>query len=152
MSFSNPPTLDCELSCSCRVRFLLVMSELGLNLLYWSHLETTAGVSVFATAAAAIVAVAANVIGAIALTHQNQVDNFLDYAFSAVYAALTLPLPLLQIKGALRFRFGWKRWRPTVRQLPATHRERASERLDVNYVSHKLKMLVRHPHSLVFPH
>jgi hypothetical protein len=87
----------------------------------------------------------------IALTSQNRKDNnVLAYVLSAFYAALTLPLPLLQIKGAWRFRVAWKRYWPSVRRLPATHRERASERLDA-YVSRKLKMLVRYPCLAVFP-
>jgi hypothetical protein len=120
-------------------------------MLYWSHLQTTAGVSVFTTVTAAIVAVAANVFMNVALTNQKRKDNsVVAYLTSAVYAALTVPLPLLRIKGALRFRVTWKRYWPSVRRLPATHRERASERLDA-YVSRKLKILVRYPCLTLFP-
>jgi hypothetical protein len=118
----------------------------ALYCLYWFSLQTTAGISTWAIIANAGCRVASHTMDSLKFASREHFSAAI-LAATAVSAIVALPEPLLELKGALRLRVSWKRWRPAVRRLPATHRERTSERLD-GQIPTKFKLLVRVPNPM----
>jgi hypothetical protein len=93
-----------------------------LNFYYWWTRVFTVGIST----SGVVFLAAGNALGAL-------IDSLRSPDFdspNAIILPLTLAVPFFMCKCITRAEFGWKKWRPTLRRVPANHRERATQRID----------------------
>jgi hypothetical protein len=101
-----------------------------LRIHYWLSCVSTVSISILGTTFLALSSILATFIGLIP-TNGLKIEGF-GIFFAALFAFLELVAPFAMIKAITRIEFRWKdaTWIPVIRRASATHRERASIRLE----------------------
>ncbi|KAK4704309.1 hypothetical protein P7C70_g1903, partial [Phenoliferia sp. Uapishka_3] len=106
-----------------------------LDLAYWWNLPTTVGISVMVTLLQAAGTIVMSTIAVLIMTAKNKAGGAGGEKIANLVSAVLilggfwLP-PIATLRGAGRISVTWSGWIPTFHRALATHRERASERMD----------------------
>lgn len=126
-------SVSSEHTSSLRSILQLVLGALDIG--YWYTLRSTVGVSIPGTNMIILGILVNMVIGPFLEKSISEMDSRTGWIFTVLMgASISLPLPLLMAKATTRAEIEWghggKSWIPVIRRDRATHRERASERLE----------------------